>query len=991
MASSMVSAKPPSELHIMTAGGGEATDAAALMALKLAITDDPLLFLRNWNYTSNHFCNFTGIKCSSGTPELRVIGINLSNMSLNGSIPSQLGNLSLLQSLDLSHNGFAGHIPGALGRLRRLKELYLSANDLTGIIPHQFGELKNLQILGSYQNAHTGSIPGALGNCSMLRRLDLSLNQLTGTVPSEIGLLTRLSFLNLLQNHLSGAIPPSLLNCTELRRLSLTYTGISGSIPSEIGTRLKKLEELLLFGTNLQGRIPVSLTNCSRLWRLEIGSRELGGVIPQELGRLVQLRILVIATSCFVTGKISIFGALSNCTKLNHLDLSDNRLTGTLPPAIGQLSQTLTYLSVEKNAINGTIPEAIGNLSALTILYMGTNSFVGAIPNSITNLLDLQALDLNGNKLLGNFPKDLQRMNQSLTYLDLSNNRLSGWIPKVIGTLENLRNFNLSMNKFDGSIEPEIGQCRFLDLLDLSLNKLSGAIPSEVASLRNLQYWFDLSANALTGPVPPEMGGMQMVQLIDLSNNMLSGHVPPQITQCVGVLYFNLSFNRLTGSVPASIGEKLSLVQVIDLSHNNLTGPVPGSISKLGMLWLLNFSYNDLSDSIPCTGAFKKMNNTSFIGNPGLCGKCIGLADCSSDKPDSTHKKMKILIISISCVVGICVVFSIGLLFWVFKRQSSKSVPDPASNPVDLITRLKISRQELRRATEDFSPRNLLGVGSYGSVYRGTLPGGETVAVKVFAGLDGEEGEKSFNRECRTLGKVRHRNLLKIITACSMEDFKALVLEFMPNGNLDSHLHGRETDKLSLEMRLRILLDVAHGLSYLHHDSCPPIVHCDLKPQNVLLDEEMTAHLADFGLARMFVQSDEASTTTSTLKGSIGYIAPEYGLHGKISTKGDVYSYGILILEVITEKRPTDEMFRGGVSFSNWVSMASDDGRTELLEGIVNGNEKSPRGYMTLEALLRLGLRCTVDVAENRPTMREVESTLTKLLHTDSDENTASP
>lgn len=970
MASSLLTDNPPSR-------GGETADAAALMALKRAITNDPLLSLRDWNYTSNHFCNFTGVKCSSNTHELRVIGINISRMSLNGTIPSHLGNLSLLQSLDLSHNGFTGDIPGALGRLRQLRELYLSANALTGTIPHQLGDLKNLQLLASYGNAHRGSIPGTLGNCSMLSKIDLSLNQLTGTIPSEIGLLTRLRFLNLYQNYLTGAIPPSLLNCTELRRLSLTYNDISGPIPSEIGSRLTKLEVLLLFGTNLQGRIPASLMNCSRLWRLEVGSRELTGVIPQALGRLLQLRILILSSSSFITGRIAIFGALSNCTKLEELDLSDNHLTGTLPPAIGQLSQTLTFFNVEKNAINGPIPQTIGNLSMLTILYMGRNSLGGTIPYSITNLLTLQALDLSGNRFQGNIPREFQRMNQSLTYLYLSANKLSGSIPEIIGALKNLRELNLSMNRFEGRIPPQIGGCKYLELLDLSQNKLSGVIPSEVANLRNLHSAFDLSVNALTGPVPPEVGGMQMAQLIDLSNNKLSGDVPPQMTEWVGVLYLNLSFNRLTGSVPASIGEKLSLVQVIDMSHNNITGQVPDSISKLGMLWILNLSYNDLSGSVPCSGAFKNLNITAFIGNPGLCGKCFGLRGCSLDKPSSTNKKnkRKIIVISISCGVGICVVFCIGLIFWIFKQGASKTVSNPASNPFDLISYLRISREELRRATENFSPGNLVGVGSFGSVYRGTLAGGETVAVKVFAGLDGEDGEKSFGRECRTLGKVRHRNLLKIITACSTADFKALVLEFMPNGNLDGHLHGVGTEKLSLEMRLRILLDVAHGLSYLHHDSCPPIVHCDLKPHNVLLDEDMTAHLADFGLARMFAQSDVASTTTSTLKGSVGYIAPEYGVGGEVSSKGDVYSYGILTLEVVTEKRPTDEMFRGGVTLSNWVSMAFDDIR----------NEDSPRGHMMLEALARLGLQCSAESPENRPNMRQVVTTLTQLSHTNFD------
>ncbi|KAH9317395.1 hypothetical protein KI387_019164, partial [Taxus chinensis] len=208
----------------------------------------------------------------------------------------------------------------------------------------------------------------------------------------------------------------------------------------------------------------------------------------------------------------------------------------------------------------------------------------------------------------------------------------------------------------------------------------------------------------------------------------------------------------------------------------------------------------------------------------------------------------------------------------------------------------KISTEELKRATGDFSPSNLIGAGSYGSVYRGVLSSGDRIAVKVFTDSNLERAERSFLRECKTLGKVRHRNLVKIITSCSTPEFKALVLPLMANGSLHQHLHGEMeiAGRLSLQRRLSILCDVAHGVSYLHHDYSPPIVHCDLKPQNILLNEQMTAHVADFGIARLFSPTDDGLAATSALKGTVGYIPPEYGIGGTISTKGDVYSYGIL-------------------------------------------------------------------------------------------------
>ncbi|GLJ55538.1 hypothetical protein SUGI_1192840 [Cryptomeria japonica] len=295
--------------------------------------------------------------------------------------------------------------------------------------------------------------------------------------------------------------------------------------------------------------------------------------------------------------------------------------------------------------------------------------------------------------------------------------------------------------------------------------------------------------------------------------------------------------------------------------------------------------------------------------------------------------------------------------------------------------------EELKRATGDYSCDNLIGAGSYGSVYRGVLSSGESVAIKVFRVSNSERAERSFIRECKSLGKVRHRNLLKIISACSSTDFKALVLPLMANGSLDRHLQGDQP--LSLQRRFSILCDVAQGLRYLHHDCSPQIVHCDLKPQNVLLDEDMTAYVADFGIARLFGPTDDSANTSSALKGTVGYIPPEYGFGGLISTKGDVYSYGILMLEVITQKQPTDDMFTGELTLSQWVSMIiprvlENCSQTIPLDDIYDTNEEFQRAlkHSTLEDLIQLGLWCIDKVPNNRPSMQQVENTLAEMSHT---------
>ncbi|XP_077247253.1 putative LRR receptor-like serine/threonine-protein kinase At3g47570 [Tasmannia lanceolata] len=310
---------------------------------------------------------------------------------------------------------------------------------------------------------------------------------------------------------------------------------------------------------------------------------------------------------------------------------------------------------------------------------------------------------------------------------------------------------------------------------------------------------------------------------------------------------------------------------------------------------------------------------------------------------------------------------------------------------------LKVSYAELFKATDGFSSANLIGAGSYGSVYKGILGHIENVVAVKVLNLDLRGASKSFIAECNTLRNIRHRNLVKILTSCSSmdfrgNDFKALVFEFMPNGSLEKWLHSKldgqhQFGRLNFIKRLNIAIDVASALDYLHHHCHTPIAHCDLKPSNIFLDEDMNAHVGDFGLAkfypRIFRNSSEDQSSTIGLKGTIGYIAPEYGAGGHVSTTGDVYSYGVLLLEIFTGKRPTDEMFKDGRSLHKFVQLSFPDRVMEILDPLVlvdddegratniteNYNDKIRRLQECLVSLVRIGVVCSAESPRERMEM----------------------
>ncbi|XP_078167538.1 receptor kinase-like protein Xa21 [Carex rostrata] len=994
------------------------TDKFALLSFKSLVSNGSYGELLSWN-DSLHYCQWQGVRCGNRHPD-RVITLSLVSLSLSGRISPSLANLTFLKSLNLSDNQLSGNIPVELGHLSRLQFLNLSVNNfvgnipltlgncsnleflslrnnhlqgtipsnlmqckhlitinlrnnfLEGGIPPQFGFLELLEVLELSRNYLTKSIPGTLGNLTHLHLLHLFQNNLDGFIPPSLGQLKALKYLSLSQNNLSGKIPHSIYNLSALLVMRFSANQLNGNLPSNFCDAFQNLEYLLVTKNQLNGQIPISISNCSALIKIELGSNNFRGTIPESIGTLQNLSWITMAENQIkaTSDNWRFFDSLINCTFLQVLDLGDNQLQGMLPGSIANLSTSLFYLGLDMNPISGNIPAEVGKLTNLTTLLLGLTSIEGNIPKEIGNLWNLGWLGLEGNML-------------------------SGEIPSTLGNLIQMNVLRLDNNAFTGSIPEELSNMQVLNTLNLSNNKLIGPIPNKLFNLHSLSISLDLSNNYLNGSIPLQIGHLNNVEKVHLSNNKLTGPIPSTIDGCQLLQIFHLDGNQLNGSIPFSMNNMIGL-QDLDISNNALSGPVPEFVGQM-KLQHLNISFNNFEGELPKDGVFRNASAVDIRGNSELCGGVpeMHLPKCVLDNQKKKHYS-KIIIVIICCICGIiCWFITMFLIAHYCWKKGSQN------NPLPLVGKRseykKVSYNDILRATDNFSSENLIGSGTFGVVYKAPMKfeNMTTVAVKVL-NLKQHGASRSFFSECEVLKKVRHRNLLKVLSSCSStdhhgNDFKALIFEFMPNGSLETWFHpdactNRPFRSLSLIQRLNIAIDVATALDYLHNHGPAPIVHCDLKPSNVLLDDDMTAHVGDFGLARFLVQPDSMSSlltgSTVGLRGSIGYIPPEYGMGGQASVEGDAYSFGILLLEMFTGISPTDERFRDGLSLHKHVEMAFSNRFTEIIDcklfpvndGGENANAEDVRSCLV--SVIRCGLLCSMMSPKERIGIKEVTKEL---------------
>ncbi|KAJ0930051.1 putative protein kinase RLK-Pelle-LRR-XII-1 family [Helianthus annuus] len=970
--------------------GAIETDHEGLLKIKSLITRDPYGALTSWN-DSLHLCDWSHVYC--GKRHRRVTIIDLSSQGLEGSLSPHVGNLSFLRLLFLYNNSFQGAIPQELGRLSRLRRLYLyqnkfneviptnisscfnleviglSNNELVGSIPKEISSLTKLTFLALFKNKLTGGIPPYLGNMTSLEVFFLNENPLGGTIPDTLGLMKSLKAITLSSCNLYGTIPNSLYNLSLLANISLSDNQLTGGLYSAVGAMLPNLVWFQFWGNKLSGPLPASISNCTSLKLLELQNNMFSGHLTIDFSKLTNIYVINIGGNPFGSkeaDETKFIDSLKNCTRLKMLSFAKCKFQGVLPRSIGNLSNQLHELSFYENQLHGNLPSSIGNLVGLNILVLGGNQFTGNIPSTIGNLQNLEGL-----------------------YLD--ENHFSGQIPDSMGNLSLLITLYLSSNILEGVIPSSLGNCHRLLTLFHNDNKLNGKIPVQLLQLSSLSITLDLSQNNLFGSLPIEVGNLNMLTTLNLSDNNLSGNIPSSLGGCSSLLRLSLKGNLFQGMIPLSLNSLKGLVE-LDISHNNLSGHIPRFFEQFKSEYL-NLSYNNFEGEVPMVGVFANESAFSVLGNRRLCGGIIelGLPKC---KETSKFTKKFHLYLIVTLIASVLFIATCLAYAWCKNKRKSHLSQSSTSEPYP-----KVSYSQLLKATNGFSESNLIGTGGYSSVYKGILfeDNDTFVAIKVLH-LQNRGAQRSFMRECEAWQNLRHRNLLKIITSCSSIDFqgnpfKALVYEFMPNGSLHDWLHSSgNTSRLNLLQMIKILMDVANALDYIHNHCLPTIIHGDLKPSNILLDNDMVAHVGDFGLARFLGTSYQNNSTG--IRGTMGYIAPEYGLGSEMTSNGDIYSFGILVLEAMTGKHPTDDIFNEDLSLHKFASMALLDNVIDIIDVNIlnlyqedrivleNNEENAKKIEECLTLTIKIGVACSVDSPTQRMDVKMVVRELQRILDT---------
>ncbi|CAM8924218.1 unnamed protein product [Rhodiola kirilowii] len=944
--------------------------------------------LSSWN-ASLHFCEWQGITC--GKRHKRVTAIMLVKEKLNGVMSPSIGNLTFLRGLYLTNNSLHGNIPNQIGLLWRLEHLILAGNSFEGRIPVELSNCSNILRMSFFRNNLSGRIPPQLVSLSKITLFDIGENNFVGEMPSFFRNFSSLSILYLGFNYFHGEIRDSLQGLSRLMIVILSENSFSGTISQFynlssldtleivgnhfIGTLAQHMDvsfpKLTWFSieyNSFTGTIPSSLSNMSGLTVCQMSSNRFRGRVPDNLGKLQNLWLLQLANNSLgseMPNDLRFVDSLSNCTGLEELDLGGNKFSGPLSDSIGNFTFALQRFSIAKNHITGPIPERIGELSGLSWVNFRENIFTGTIPTSIGKLT-------------------------KVSFLNLGSNSLHGEIPSSIGNLINLLDLDLSSNSLDNIIPTTLRNCEGMLFINMSNNHLTGILPDHVFTQWNNLISCDLSHNSFNGTVTTSVfRKLRNLNYLDASYNKISGEISAQLDGLFSLEYLLLDGNSFNGSIPPSLGSLRGLIY-LDLSNNSLSGAIPKELTYIGGLQYLNLSFNQLEGEVPW---FKNVTQLSVTGNKNLCGgnSELQLQPCLHSRTVKAFSRKVIIAITLSALGS----FSVLLLLFIFlciRRKHKKGNIDGSIKGYERVT-----YAELLTATENFAESNLVGTGSFGDVYRGCILDEnerKLIAVKVLK-LSKHGATKSFTSECKVLRRIRHRNLLRIITSCSSldhkgNDFKALIFDFMSNGNLDSWLHfsdqqQHETRVLSLAKRVEIAIDVGCALDYLHNGCETPIIHCDLKPSNILLDDDMVAHVGDFGLAKLLHgvtgNLNGGESLSTAIKGSIGYVAPEYGTGATISAQGDIYSYGIILLELITGKRPTDDMFNNGMSLRSFCERAISSDQVDVEEFVDqhlvnelqeaaqthrNSEQVKLKYHTILVAFVEIGISCSTESSKDR-------------------------
>ncbi|KAL8524585.1 hypothetical protein ACS0TY_014258 [Phlomoides rotata] len=989
---------------------GKESDKGSSLLTWLSTFNSPssARFFSSWKPNDQTPCNWNYIKCNE---QSFVSEITITSIYLPTTFPIQFLSFQFLTVLILSNTNLSGEIPSLVGNTTLLVTLDLSLNNLTGSIPPEIGKLSMLQSLSLTSNNLQGEIPKEIGNCTQLQKLELYDNQLVGKIPVEIGRLTSLEIFRAGGNLIDGEIPVQISNCTRLSFLGLADTGIMGQIPPTLGA-LKNLKTLSIYTANLSGEIPPELGNCSSLESLFIYQNQISGEIPTEFGYLKSLKRLLLWQNNL---RGTIPGDLGNCSSLTVIDLSLNLLSGEIPQSLQNIF-TLEGLLLSDNNISGTIPEYIGNFSSLKQLELDNNNISGQIPSTIGLLKELTLFFAWQNHLQGVIPNELANC-EKLQDLDLSNNVLTGPIPRSLFNLRNLTKLLLISNHFSGKIPAEIGNCSSLIRLRLGANMLDEEIPSEIGMLGNLRF-LELSENQFNGRIPTEIGNCKQLEMVDLHGNKLRGHIPLSFVSLLELNVLDLSMNEILGNIPESIGNLVSLNKLV-LSGNAISGSIPKSLGRCKDLQLLDVAGTELmvqsqmrlhelfnraypgklfeifkacqhghvsqhagrkpASTVPDSKFFQDLPSDSFAGNQALC-----FTKNKSHSNNDIHRRkyvrhMTVLLVLIFIVT--LIMLTAGAMYYKRKQDTEFEKIDEEKGLQWKFTPYQKFNFSVEDVVAKLCDSNIVGRGCSGTVYRVETPTRQVIAKRLWPKKRGGIAQRDFfSAEVTTQGSIRHKNIVRLLGCCDNGKTRLFLFDYISNGSLAGLLHEKKMF-LDWNSRYNIIMGAAQGLAYLHHDCIPPIVHRDIKSNNILVGPTFEAFLADFGLAKL-VSSSDSARASDVIAGSYGYIAPEYGYSLKMTEKSDVYSYGIVILEVLTGMEPTDPRIPDGKHIVPWVY---EELRTKLRDftSIVDQQLLLQSSTQTEEMLQVLGiaLLCVNSCPDDRPKMRDVIAMLEGVKH----------
>ncbi|XP_030440100.2 probably inactive leucine-rich repeat receptor-like protein kinase IMK2 [Syzygium oleosum] len=670
-------------------------------------------------------------------------------------------------------------------------------------------------------------------------------------------------------------------------------------------------------------------------------------------------------------------------------------LGGRISEKIGQL-QALRKLSLHDNHLTGAVPFSLGFLPYLRGVYLFNNRLSGTIPPSIGNCPLLQALDLSNNLLSGTIPPSLANSTKLLR-LNLSFNTISGSIPSVVSRSASIAILALDHNNISGPIPASITKLGTLQILSLSHNQIGGTIPSDIGELSQLEE-LDLSFNAINGSLPSSLFNMSSLAVLDLEGNRLDGGIPENLSVLRNLSELNLKNNHLKGPIPSSIGN-ISSIDRLDLSENNFTGQIPASLVNLPNLTSFNVSYNNLSGAVP-TDLSRRFNSSSFVGNLQLCGFSTS-TPCPTNSPPPQapppsagpssrrrrHLSTKdIVLIAAGILLAILLLLCLVLLCCLIKKRaaSKKKNGKPEKAGGGGISEKATASREVESSdiggklvhfdgpfvftADDLlcATAEIMGKSAYGTAYKATLEDGNQVAVKRLREKM-TKGQKEFEAEAGALGRIRHPNLLALRAYyLGPKGEKLLVFDYMAMGSLASFLHARGPETtVDWPTRMSIAVGVSRGLHHLHTQE--NIVHGNLTSTNILLDQRTVPHIADYGLSRLMTSS--ASTTVVATAGAIGYAAPELAKTKKPTAKTDVYSLGVVFLELLTGKSPSEGP--NGEDLPQWVaSIVKEEWTNEVFD--LELMRETPTIGDELLNTLKLALHCVDPSPAARPDVEQV-------------------